>query len=173
MREMKRSEKEMDKASRENEESKRRAVIMVVCNSTLNFCLKIPILIPALNDFRILVNAFSLPYRFQQIPNFLILFDSPLKFKYYCVTEKSCQIFQAFGNCLFLVSLSTILFFLKHFDMNFKCAFKRVFANRKNNKNSIVFLLSRFNRIFKTDSPWENFNATNIFFYVYLLIIFF
>lgn len=127
--EMKRSEKEMEKTKKENDESKRRAVFMVVLNSTLNFCSKIPLLIPALADFRHLIftssNSVNESVGTVMTQNVLKAFGSSLNFKFYCASQKSCIIFESFGNLLFLVSFSATLFFLKHFDMNFKQAYQQ------------------------------------------------
>lgn len=121
---------------KENEESNRRAIIMVISNSTFNFLLKIPLLIPSLNDFR-LVFYFQQHFKlyFSPVQNILNQFSSTLNFEFFCLNEKSCQLFQSFGNCLVFLSLSTIVFFIKKFDMNFKTAFTNVFSAQNTNAN--------------------------------------
>lgn len=136
MKEMKRSVKEIENVSKENEESKRRAIFMVIINSTLNFCTKIPLMIMSVNDLRILIQRpfFELenedPLTIKIFNNYE-KFETAYSFKYFCWTQHSCQVIQSFGNCLFLFSTTTVLFFLKHFDKNFKLAFSECFSNKK------------------------------------------
>ena len=61
---------DLDTAIRVNDESRRRAILMVIFNSTLNFSTKMPLLITSLNDFRLLV----------QRPYFLLESQSPSYF---------------------------------------------------------------------------------------------
>lgn len=118
----------MEKLLKTNEESKRRVVIMIICNSTLNFALKIPYAIPSLNEFRILIHSLNLVDQAPMAAKITLnIFSSPFDFKFFCLSEKSCVLFQSFGNWLYLASLSTSLFFLKKFDMNFKLTFASVF----------------------------------------------
>lgn len=126
--------KNMEDESKNNEESRRRVIFMVIFNSTLNFCTKLPMMITSVNDLRLLIHKTYVnndSYYDITRTNILYNFQTFITFKYLCWTQKSCIIFQSFGNCLFLFSLTTILFFLKCFDRNFKTAFSNVFNIRK------------------------------------------
>lgn len=136
MSEMKRGDKEIEELSKENEESKRRAVFMVVLNSTLNFLTRLPLMLTSVNDLRLLVRK---PYRQVEDSNYLNSLDefNPwFTFKFYCSSVKSCLVFQSFGNCLFLFSLSTVIFFLKNFDKNFMKAYQTFFAWNSSSENN-------------------------------------
>lgn len=122
-----------EKTQKENEESKRRVILMVILNSTVNLCTKIPLMITSMNDLRMIIQKpysyigdfdykeyFNLFYELDQ-------FITSFSFKYYCSSRQSCLLFQKFGNCLFLFSLSIIFYFLKYFDKNFKTAYDLIF----------------------------------------------
>lgn len=127
--EMKSSVKDLEKARKENEESKRRAIFMVVFNSVFNFLTKVPSIVTSMNDVRVLfLNIFNNNH-FNQ--NFDFNLTKGLTFRYFCVKEKSCLIFQSLSNSLFLVSLDSVLFFLKAFDNNFKAAYKIALKRHK------------------------------------------
>lgn len=135
MKEMKKTTKEMDEASKENEEAKRRTVLMVVLNSTLNFCTRIPLMITSVNDLRLLIQrSFN---RFESLVSINVVdqFSPLFTLKFYCSSVKACLVFRSLGNCLYLFSLSTILFFCKYFDKNFKKAYEVCFARNSSKKN--------------------------------------
>lgn len=141
MREMKKSEKEMANAAKENEEAKRRALFMVLANSGANFGTKVPLIITSLNDLRILIQR---PYakiesaiQMQFFSSYIDRFSADFSFSFFCSSVKGCLLFQGFGNCLFLLSLSMHLVFLKKFDKNFKTSYDTLYdKNHKNNKTN-------------------------------------
>ena len=154
---MKKSDKEMEEVRKKNEESKRRPVLMVVLNSTLNFCTRVPLMFTFVNELRLLIQPSLNRYEKIFFRHFLHMnrFDpiSPrFVLKYYCSTTKACLVFQSFGNCLYLFSLSSILFFLKLFDQNFKNAYEDCFIhnsskakhNAKNNELIIFIFILRY-----------------------------
>lgn len=125
----------LDKVVKENKESKRRVVSMVVFSSLFNFFTKVPSMITSLNDLRLLV---ARPATSKE--SFWFMFDAVytnFSFLFFCSNEKSCLIFQKFGNCLFLISLCSTLHFLKHFDKNFQVACQQAaaFGKRKVKQN--------------------------------------
>lgn len=128
---MKGVEKMEEKVSKETEESKRRAFYMVIANSMLNLITKVPSMITSMNDVRMLVMS---PYEKHSIlPPELFGYDpfkTKLLFDYFCSNDKSCLVFQHFGNCLFLVSICSVYYFLMCFDRNFKTAYKTVFEKK-------------------------------------------
>lgn len=129
---MMRTASNKQKISKENEESKRRAIFMVVFSSVFNFATKIPSLVTSLNDVRLLIlNPFVKNAVFSELFFGYNPFVSNLTFRFFCMKEKSCLVFQNFGNCLFLVSLCSVVYFLKNFDNNFKAAYRELFKNRK------------------------------------------
>lgn len=137
---MKKTEKEMEAASKENEESKRRAVFMVVFNSTLNFLTRVPLMVASVNDLRLLIEKPNSLVQDSFNFNLLDLFITSFTFKFYCSSVKACLVFESFGNCLYLFSLASTLFFLKCFDKNFKKAFKTlIFSNLSQIKRKETF----------------------------------
>lgn len=119
--------KSIEKASKENEEAKRRTLFMVVSNSMLNFLTKVPLMITSLNDVRVIFQKIQRK-QFNQNTTFF-RFSSKL-FTNFCLEEKSCLAFRNFSNCVFLVSLGSTFFFLKSFDKNFKEAYAEVFDSK-------------------------------------------
>lgn len=137
MRVMKRTQKEIDETSKENEETKRRAILMVILNSTLNLLTKVPLMIMSVNDLRLLIQRpyFELEKEYEWVSLHRIdETDATFTFKLFCSASKSCLVFQSFGNCLFLWSLAITLFFLKRFDKNFRNAFKKCFLAKPENQ---------------------------------------
>lgn len=120
---------ENEKILKDNEESKKRALLMVVFCLSFNLVTKFPSMIASLNDVRILILR---PYDKHAMLNAELFgfnpFRTVLSFKFFCSNEKSCLLFQNFGNFLFLISLSSILGFLRKFDKNFAIAFENVFG---------------------------------------------
>jgi hypothetical protein len=51
------SEQMREKLNKENKESMRRVIYMVIISSLLNFLLKLPIVITSLNDLRVLITS--------------------------------------------------------------------------------------------------------------------
>lgn len=141
MAKMKRSAHEMENSSRENEESKRRALWMVILNSSVNFCTKLPLMITSLGDLLLIIkqpyaaleNDITISFR---VMDQLDRFESKISFSFFCSSIKGCLVFQNFGNCLYLFSLAIIFFFLKRFDKNFKVALQNAF-NRNLNVNKV------------------------------------
>lgn len=130
---MKKSSKEMEQAAKENEESKRRTVFMVVSSSTLSFITRAPLMLTSVNDLRVLINKPFFQFALYLYSFSIDEFETSFSFNYNCSNLRSCQVFQAFGNCLYLFSLSTVLFFLKHFDKNFRKAYQVCFPRQKGN----------------------------------------
>lgn len=137
MRDMRMSEAAMEKVLAENKESKRRVVLMVIVSSCFNLLTKVPSMITSLNDVRLIV--------LKPVSNiywewFLTdLRNIHLSFRFFCLSQKGCMLFQQTGNCLFLFSLCFILHFLKNFDMNFKAAYQMAFRKKKKqNKEQII-----------------------------------
>ena len=129
MREMKRAG-ELEKALKETEDSKKRAINMVIFNSVFNLVTKVPSMVTSLNDLRLL--TLEIPnsnfdseniYRFNPL-------EISFKLRMYCSFERGCLLFQSFCNLLFLLSSAFVLFFLKSFDMNFKNAFHSSFKRK-------------------------------------------
>ena len=136
MREMKCSENEIERASKENDESKRRTILMVVLNSVFNFLTKIPSMVASLNDLRLLIlKPFNSSNHFDYIIDGFNFFGASLSFRFFCSSENSCLTFQSMGNFLFLFSLASSLIFLKTFDKNFRASYEIVFAKKKDLKN--------------------------------------
>lgn len=118
----------LEKTKKENKESKRQAILMVVFNSIFNVITKIPSLITSLNDVRLIINN---PIAVFHNEWFVINHTSLLfSFSYFCLNQKSCVLFQRYGNCLFLFSLCSTLFFLKRFDKNFANAYQLAFTKK-------------------------------------------
>lgn len=126
MRQMKRAV-DLEKALIETEDSKRRAVNMVILNSVFNLVTKVPSMISPLNDMILLAQGKREKNTDTGMSFFYFNFYIRLTLRVYCGLERSCQLFQSFGNFLFLLSSSLVFFFLKSFDMNFKDAFKIAF----------------------------------------------
>lgn len=139
MRQMKHGQ-ELDKALKESEDSKHRVLNMVIFCSVFNLLTKVPLMITSLNNCRII---FTLPFGKKE---FLLKYNESLQlsvmnpfrvnmtFRYFCSFEKSCLVFQNFGNCLFLASSSATVYFLKSFDMNFKSAYETSFPRKIKNQ---------------------------------------
>lgn len=127
-----------EKTQKENEASKRRVIYMVIINSLFNLITKVPSMITSLNDVRVLVVETTEEMRSSFNSGFFKFdpFRTDLTFRFFCSAEKSCVVFQSFGNCLFLASLCTIFYFLKYFDKNFQVAFRQLFPSKKNNKKT-------------------------------------
>ena len=127
------SEEDRGKAFKENEESKRRAFSMVFFSSVLNVITKVPSMITSINDMRLLIiNPLNIKdvAQFDRQP-----LATNLTFRYFCVTDSTCDLFQSCGNCLFIFSLCSIMHFLKHFDKNFKTAFQQALFPKNNDNN--------------------------------------
>ena len=119
-----------EKVKKENDESFRRVIFMVVLSSLVNFLLKLPIVITSLNDLRYLITT-SGWLQFDYFDDYN--FEFSYSFSYFCYTDKICMIFFQFGNFLFLISLSVNFFFLKRFDKNFYSAYE-LFKAKKSKK---------------------------------------
>lgn len=121
--------KDIEKVCKENEESERRVLSMVVFSSVLNISCKVPFMITSFNDMRLVIRK---PFQMKNgyDPRFAE-FDSlkmDFSFKFFCSMYKGCLLFQKFENSLYLFSMCTILHFLKHYDNNFKEAYQLVFT---------------------------------------------
>lgn len=93
---MKKSEKELNETSKQNEESKRRAVVL---NSTLNFSTRIPLMITSVNDFRLLIfNRFK-NFDYEISADTLDELSPSFTFKLNCSNVKACLVFQSMGIC--------------------------------------------------------------------------
>ena len=121
------------KLKRENRESFRKLVKLVVCNSLCGVLLKLPNCIMSLNDLRILFTDFNTG-RFFDSTFWTSYFIFPYSMGYLCAIAKVCLVFQTFGHFLYLVSVSTNLFFLKKFDKNFTLAFETLFTRKTKTK---------------------------------------
>lgn len=128
------SQSAREKFYKENEEAKRRTIKMVIFNSLINF-VKIPLAITTLNDLRIFILH---PYSKKNYNDTTHLFWKTLSISMsdFCSLEKSCLLFQRFGNFLYLISLSLNFFFFKYFDKNFQLAYKQAFNQKPSNQNS-------------------------------------
>lgn len=122
-----------EKTQKENEASKRRVLYMVIINSLFNFITKVPSMITSLNDVRVLVAKTTEDMRSSLYSGYFKFdpFRTDLTFRFFCSAEKSCVVFQSFGNCLFLASLCPIFYFLKYFDKNFQTGLEQAFPNKK------------------------------------------
>ena len=134
------SDQAKEKLKKENEESMRRVIYMVIISSLLNFLLKLPIVITSLNDLRVLITssfkAFSESSSFLYDQNYdnTFLLKFPYSMNYFCFMDKICMMFESFGSFLFLISLSVNFYFLRKFDKHFQSAYETV--KRKNKKKS-------------------------------------
>ena len=134
------SEQVKETLKKENDESMRRVINMVVISSLLNLSLKLPIVITSLNDLRILISSqyrsFSISttfaYQFSENYETSNSFKFQNSMNYLCFLNKICEIFESFGNFLFLISLSVNFFFLKKFDKRFQSAYIS-FRGKKSN----------------------------------------
>lgn len=145
MRQMKFSEIEIEKVCKENQEAKRGACLMVVLNSIFNMLTKVPSIMTSLNDLRVLIfKPFEPPKQYDYILYSFNYFELSYSFRFFCYAYNSCLALQNTGNCLYLVSLSSVLFFLKSFDKNFKNAYKKVFhrESKRDVKNFVSHLIS-------------------------------
>lgn len=124
------NEKALEKSKQENDESKRRVIFMVILNSMVNFLSRIPSTLTSLNDLRV---YFSMPsiYWFDTLQAYNWFGFPGFSMEFFCSWDKSCVVFQSFGNLLYLISLSLNLFFLKTFDKNFDFAFQLKFSNHE------------------------------------------
>ena len=133
---MKFSEKEMEKTAKENDDSKRRTFFMIVFSSMLNFVTKVPLIITSLNDLRLLILT---PSQCSDLTGYDLTINTfdfikvSVSFRFFCHTQNSCVTFQNVSNLLFLFSLSSVLFFLKGFDKNFKAAYQMAFSKLGSN----------------------------------------
>lgn len=129
LRQMKRAG-ELEKALNETEDSKRRAIIMVIANSIFNLVTKVPLIITSLNDLRLIALENPDQKNVYKGSYFMLFFRTTFSLRVFCSLERSCLLFQSFSNFLFILSSSLVLFYLKSFDMNFKIAFRFVFSRK-------------------------------------------
>jgi hypothetical protein len=118
-----------EKIKRENQESEKRVLNMIILNSIVNVTLKVPITITSLNDVRLLFNIriiFDTPES-----GFRQWYSFPYTMNYFCSYDRICEIFKSFGNFLYLIALSLGFFFFKYFDKRFDSAYRFIF-NLKN-----------------------------------------
>lgn len=117
-----------EKAQKESQESRQRLVSMVIFSSVFNFLTKVPSMITSINDLRLLI--LKPDGQLTRLIQFFLFNPNPtfLSFRFFCSTKRSCLIFRKFANCLFLISLSSPLFFLKRFDKNFQEAYQVAFT---------------------------------------------
>lgn len=124
------SASELEKALKDAKESEKRALNMVILNSVFNLVSKVPSMITPLNDLKFL--TFKKPD--QNDTSGWSFYYAPLNIQFtlrvYCALERGCMLFRSFGNFLFLLSSSLVLFFLKSFDMNFKAAFRSTVSQK-------------------------------------------
>lgn len=124
---------------RENRESKRRVVLMVVLGSVFSLITKMPLTITSLNDLRLIIRK---PFSRQAelVMSFKPMTDASVSFQYFCSNKKACVLFQTFGQCMFLLSMCATYHFLKIFDKNFQIAYQQAFHPAKvtNETNSWV-----------------------------------
>lgn len=122
-----------EKIKRENDESFRRVLFMVILSSVLNVLLKLPIVITSLNDLRLFIVSKFVTWKFAYFDDI-----SALKFPYtmnsFCFLDKICRIFESFGEFLLLMSLSINFFVIKQFDKKFQAAFD-LFRGKNKNPN--------------------------------------
>ena len=126
--------KVQERVKKENKESMRRVIQMVVLNSTVNVLFKLPVIITTLHDFRLLLEN-NLTVEYYNILAAKRWYSFPYSMKYFCSEERSCEIFENFGNSLFLSSLGVNFFFLKHFDKNFSFAYDETIRGKETDKN--------------------------------------
>ena len=115
------SEQQRAKLKAENETKARNVRFMILLSLITNFVLKIPITITTFNDLRLMIRNSHEENFFSEY-----WFTFPYSMRYFCHLDKICGVFQSFGNCLFLLSLTISFFFLKKYDNNFKTVYKRV-----------------------------------------------
>jgi len=118
-----------EKLHKENEESVRRVIKMVILNSTVNIFCKIPMTITSLNDLRLMIQRGDFK-NIQPYFEYLHWFTFSYNMKYICSSDRICEIFQSFGNLLYLISLSLSIVFLKSFDKKFQNAFQQTFFSK-------------------------------------------
>ena len=112
------SENIRQKIKEEDERSIKEVTHLILFNILTNFTLKIPTTITSLNDIRALINYSE---------KFTALLGSPsisqyvysYSMDYFCYMSRGCQVFQVFGNFLFLMSLFINFFLIRKFDKNF------------------------------------------------------
>ena len=115
------------KKMKENQETIRNVLKMVILTALVSLICKIPISITSLNDLRIMINT-----PFEQLYNDFRsgreLFKFPYDMRTICYFDEICLIFESFGNFLFLISLGINIFFYYKFDKKFYLSFNIVFG---------------------------------------------
>lgn len=124
------SEEAKERAKAENDEAVRRATKMIVSSALLNLVCKFPSAVISFNDLRVLIVTPTFEQLLLGVNWGRRLFELPYTMKHICYVEEVCIVFQNFGNFLYLILLSTYLFFYYIFDKNFKRTFKDTFKKR-------------------------------------------
>lgn len=129
------NEREKEKRKKSYEESKRNALVMVVINSLVNVFAKIPLAVTSLNDLRLQVATPRPQTLFMDSQTEINWYHQSFffSFKYFCSLQKTCLVFNKFGNLFYLVSLSFNFEMLKRFDSNFALAYQLKFSSNKVN----------------------------------------
>jgi hypothetical protein len=116
------------KKLKENQETIRKVLTMVILSAFVSLISKIPISITSLNDLRLLINN---PLDHLEIHSVRLgreFFKFPYSMKTICYYDETCLIFESFGNFLFLISLGINIFFFKRFDKKFSLSFNTAFG---------------------------------------------
>ena len=115
------------KKLKENQETIRKVLTMVILSALVNLILKIPISITSLNDLRLMINT---PFHqlFSGFMSVRELFKFPYDMRTICYFDEICLIFESFGNFLFLISLAINIFFYYKFDKKFHLSFNTAFG---------------------------------------------
>jgi hypothetical protein len=112
------SEKAKEKLKPENKEAFRKVLTMVILNSCVNLMLKIPIVITTMNDLKLLNTLDADTFDLARYPD-RRWYQFPYTMKYFCSWDRICEIFESFGNFLYLTSLSLNFLFLRSYDKKF------------------------------------------------------
>lgn len=124
-----------EKLQTESGEILRRMLKMIFLNSFVNFLFKLPITITTLNDLRLFISMYVYAASGQLNTN-EDPFRLPLSFKNHCASRIICEISLRCVHILFILALSSNLFFLKAFDKKFMACYDITFAKKGKNNTS-------------------------------------
>lgn len=119
-----------EKLEKENALAFKKLVKLVLVNSLVGICLRMPSCVTSLNDFRLVLSGF-VDVKFFTAHSFVSnVFAFPYTLGYLCALAKVCEVFNTLGRLMYVVSLSTNFFLMKRFDRNFRAAFEAVFVKK-------------------------------------------
>ena len=114
------------KKLKENQETIRKVLTMVILSALVSLIFKIPISITPLNDIRLLIST-PFDHLEKDFKSGRELFKFPYSMKTICYFDEICLIFESFGNFLFLFSFGINIFFYYKFDKKFYSSFNTAF----------------------------------------------